>query len=172
MVAAVLPRKDRPMNTKTAFLLPVLATAALAIAGCGSDSSSSDSTSTAADTTTTAAPAAAAPLTSVDMAMSEFKFAPDTVTVAAGKVPITQKNTGAVVHEFVLLKSDKPADSFAVKNGQINEEDVGTNVGEIEDVAPGKSKSKTFDLKPGKYVFICNLSGHYEGGMYGSMVVQ
>jgi len=159
------------MNTKTAFLLPVLAaTAALAIAGCGSDSSSSDSTSTAADATTTTA--AATPLTSVDMAMSEFKFAPDTVTVAAGKVPITQKNTGAVVHEFVLLKSDKPADSFAVKNGQINEEAVGTNVGEIEDVAPGKSKSKTFDLKPGKYVFICNLSGHYAGGMYGSMVVQ
>ena len=106
------------------------------------------------------------------MVMTDFKFAPDNVTVAAGKVPITQKNAGGVEHEFVLLKTDKAADSFPLEGSQINEDTAGTAVGEIEDVAPGKSKSKTFDLKPGKYVFVCNLPGHYAGGMYGSMTVQ
>jgi uncharacterized cupredoxin-like copper-binding protein len=163
------------MNLKTVCPLAAIVTvAALTAAGCGGSTKTVTTTVTApaAAATTDTTAAATTPVTSVDMVMTDFKFAPDNVTVVAGKVPITQKNEGGVKHEFVLLKTDKAADSFAVKGGEINEEAAGTNVGEIEDVVPGKSKSKTFDLKPGKYVFVCNLPGHYAGGMYGSMTVQ
>ena len=168
------------MTTLSRTSIAALATAAaLAATGCGSSDSSSDSTSTAAATTeattteatTTTTPAATAQK-AVEMVMTEFKFDPSQATVAAGKVKITQVNKGAVKHEFVLLQSDKPAGSFKVKGGEIDEADVGKNMGEIEDVEPGGTKSKTFDLKPGKYVFVCNLPGHYAGGMYGSLTVK
>jgi uncharacterized cupredoxin-like copper-binding protein len=38
-------------------------------------------------------------------------------------------------------------------------------LGEVSDVKPGKSKSMTLTLKPGKYVLLCNLRGHYKAGM-------
>ncbi len=170
--------QDRAMTQRPALLILAIASAAaLTATGCGGSTKTVTTTvstpaAAATDTTATTAPASTTAVKSVDMIMTDFKFAPDNVTVAAGKVPITQKNAGGVEHEFVLLKTDQPADSFPLEGSQINEDKAGTPVGEIEDVAPGKSKSKTFNLKPGKYVFVCNLPGHYSGGMFGSMTVQ
>ena len=168
------------MNQKRGLPMAALATvAALTAAGCGGSTKTVTSTvttpaasATTGTTATSTTPASPTPVKSVNMIMTDYKFAPDNVTVAAGKVPITQKNAGGVEHEFVLLKTDKAAGSFRVEGSQIDEDTAGTSIGEIEDVAPGKSKSKTFNLKPGKYVFVCNLPGHYAGGMYGSMTVQ
>ena len=44
--------------------------------------------------------------------------------------------------------------------------------GEIADVEAGKTKSATNDLTPGKYAMICNVPGHYEQGMYGSVTAK
>ena len=174
------------MNLKTLVPISALAAAALLVAGCGGSTRTVTTTvtapggasATATATSTTAAPTTAAatpgvPKKVLSMVMTDFKFTPDTVTVAAGDVKITQKNAGGVKHEFVLLKTDAAADSFPVKGAEINEDTAGTNVGEIPDVPPGKTMTKVFkNLKPGKYVFVCNLPGHYAGGMYGSMTVQ
>ncbi|MGZ5326593.1 MAG: plastocyanin/azurin family copper-binding protein [Solirubrobacterales bacterium] len=46
------------------------------------------------------------------------------------------------------------------------------NVGEIEGVQPGQSKSGSFEFTPGKYVMFCNLPAHYKQGMYGSITVD
>ena len=173
------------MNPKTLVPISALAAAALLAAGCGGSTrtvtttvtapggASATATATSTTTTATSTTAAGTPQKSVSMVMTDFKFNPDDVTVAAGDVKITQKNEGGVKHEFVLLKTDAAPDSFPVKGAEINEDTAGTNVGEIPDVPPGKTVSKTFkNLKPGKYVFVCNLPGHYAGGMYGSMTVQ
>ena len=69
----------------------------------------------------------------VNTIMTDYKFAPDNVTVAAGKVPIAQKNAGGVEHEFVLVKTDKAAGSFRVEGSQIDEDKAGTSIGEIEE---------------------------------------
>jgi uncharacterized cupredoxin-like copper-binding protein len=37
---------------------------------------------------------------------------------------------------------------------------------------PGESAPHTFDLKPGTYVMVCNVPGHYDAGMYGTLTVR
>jgi uncharacterized cupredoxin-like copper-binding protein len=51
---------------------------------------------------------------------------------------------------------------------KVDEEASGEVVGKIEesDLGSGRSASTTLDLSPGKYVLICNVSGHYKDGMY------
>jgi uncharacterized cupredoxin-like copper-binding protein len=46
------------------------------------------------------------------------------------------------------------------------------SMGEVEDIAPGSSKSFTATLEPGKYVAICNVEGHYSAGMHHAFTVQ
>jgi len=50
-------------------------------------------------------------------------------------------------------------------------DDLNEEIDEVEDVTPGTSKTMTVKLDPGKYVFFCNLAGHYLGGMHGSVEV-
>jgi uncharacterized cupredoxin-like copper-binding protein len=45
-------------------------------------------------------------------------------------------------------------------------------VGEIREQKPGKSGARTFKLKPGRYVYICNAPGHYKAGMRGTLTVK
>jgi uncharacterized cupredoxin-like copper-binding protein len=46
------------------------------------------------------------------------------------------------------------------------------SVGEIAETEPGKTGTHTFKLKAGNYVMICNIAGHYQAGMYGTLVVK
>ena len=56
---------------------------------------------------------------------------------------------------------------------QVDETATGIVIGKVEqsELGPGKSASATFDLSPGKYVLICNISGHCEDGMYTAFQV-
>lgn len=101
--------------------------------------------------------------------MSDFKFTPSELTAPAGKLTVTAKNAGQEEHELVLLRTDRAADAIPVTDGQASEEG---SVGEIGEQAPGKSGAHSFTLKPGNYVFICNVKGHYAAGMRGSLVVK
>jgi uncharacterized cupredoxin-like copper-binding protein len=162
------------MNLKTLVPITALAATAVLVAGCGGSTRTVTTTVTAPGTTTaaTSTTPSGPPLKNVAMTMTDFKFTPDTVTAAAGDVTFKQTNAGGIEHEFVLLKTDAAADSFPVKNGRMDEDTAGKAMGEVE-VKPGKTKTLVIkDLKPGKYVFVCNLAGHYAGGMYGSMTVQ
>ena len=51
---------------------------------------------------------------------------------------------------------------------RVDEAASGDVVGKIQerDLGSGKSAIAILDLSPGKYVLICNVSGHYEDGMY------
>ena len=57
--------------------------------------------------------------------------------------------------------------------GQVDESQAGMENGKIEksELGSGKSASGIFDLAPGKYVFFCNLRGHYKNGMYTAFEV-
>jgi len=80
-------------------------------------------------------------------------------------------------HEFVVLRTqtqaaDIPVASFEGETGRINEDTAGTNVGETGDLVVAATKSLTVDLKPGHYVFFCNLPGHYQSGMHVDVTVS
>jgi uncharacterized cupredoxin-like copper-binding protein len=96
---------------------------------------------------------------------------------ASGKVTFTVTNAGTITHEFVVLKTDTPSadieiGKFEGEADRINEDTAGTNVGETGDMQPGATSDLTLDLKPGHYVFLCNLPGHYMQGMHVDVTVS
>lgn len=147
------------------LLSVVLATAAASgLVACGSsDHKSGDKTPATPVTATPAGANALLPVTA-----TEYSFDPPTVKEKAGKLTVTMKNAGKYVHEFVLLKTNAAANSLKVTNGSVSE---AASVGEISETKPGTTASHTFDLKPGSYVYVCNIPGHYGDGMRGTITV-
>jgi uncharacterized cupredoxin-like copper-binding protein len=104
--------------------------------------------------------------------MDEFSFRPETTTAQAGAVTISASNDGAEPHELVLAKSgDDPSKLPTSSDGSVDEAQLDV-AGEVEEVQAGSSGSTDFDLSPGKYVYFCNLPGHYASGMYGALTVK
>jgi uncharacterized cupredoxin-like copper-binding protein len=144
-----------------------IATGGIVFPGCGGDDGNDS-----AKPTTTQQSGGSAPV----IRMDDYSFSPKDATATAGRVKITAPNDGKVVHELVLLKTNRDPGSFEVSGGEVDEkalEESGAKIpGEIADVPPGKSKTMTVDLTPGNYVMICNLPGHYQRGMYGSLTAK
>lgn len=100
---------------------------------------------------------------------TEFKFSASAIDAPAGKVKITLDNAGSIEHELVLLRSSAAPGSLKVAAaGRVSE---AASVGEVSEIKRGVSRSTTFDLKPGRYVYVCNIPGHYAQGMRGALVV-
>ncbi len=137
---------------------------ALVVGGCGGDD---DENATGSGTTDTVE--AEKQATTLDVSMTEFKFAPANPELARGPLEITATNKGKTPHELVLLKTNAEPSKLRKDGKDVSEKG---SVGEIPAVPAGQSGSETFDLRPGKYVMVCNISGHYDAGMYGSLTVR
>ncbi len=147
------------------LLLP--AVAAVALAGCGNTASGD------AQTPRTPGPSPTSSTTAADgqltVRATEFAFAPMDVTAKAGKLKLTLVNDGKIAHEIVVLKTDQTAGSLALSGARVAET---TSVGEVSETPAGATKSSMLNLRPGKYVFVCNIPGHYQSGMRGTLTVQ
>ena len=64
-----------------------------------------------------------------------------------------------------MCSSPTTADDQRVIEDKIN------SLGETEEMQPGASKTLTLDLKPGTYLLICNVAGHYAAGMWTVLTV-
>jgi uncharacterized cupredoxin-like copper-binding protein len=148
------------------------AVAGLLFAGCGASKGSDVGTSAAATPQTTTTSSS----NGLTVKLADYSFTPSDPTVKAGKLTISAPNDGQIQHELVVLKTDQDAASLPQKGAEVDEDGLDAkgvkNEGEITDVAPGQSKSTTYDLKPGHYVMICNIPGHYAQGMYGTLTVK
>jgi len=158
------------------MLKPLLVTSAVlsvaVVAGCGSSSSDSSSASTSTPPAGAAAPPAAAAAKSgkVTVTSTEYAFAPKAITAPAGKLEITLDNKGAIPHELVVLKTSAAPGSLKVGSDQRVSEKA--SVGEVPEITAGKTKRATLDLKPGTYVYVCNIPTHYGDGMRGVLTVK
>jgi uncharacterized cupredoxin-like copper-binding protein len=101
--------------------------------------------------------------------MKEFSLAPQPSSDPAGKVTFKAVNDGKVTHELVVLNTDRAPGALPVAKGKADETG---DLGEAEDIAAGSSKSVTLALKPGHYLLICNLAGHYQAGMHAAFTVR
>ena len=109
---------------------------------------------------------------SVVVKLTDNGISLDRTSVNSGKVTFTVTNAGTLVHEFAVLKTDLPADKLPAdpaKPGQVKEDG---NVGEVADLALKETKDLSLDLKPGQYVLICNVVGHYGTGMHVAFTVK
>ncbi len=121
-------------------------------------------------------PAPASEGKALQITMSDDFFTPKDASAKAGSVTISTPNTGQLVHEMVLAKTEAdPSALPTTPDGSVDEaklESAGQDAGEIADVAPGGTKKGTFKLVPGRYVMFCNVPGHYAAGMYGTITVK
>jgi len=109
--------------------------------------------------------------TPVGVTLKEMSIAPSQRFAIAGPVTFTVTNSGTVVHELVILKTDIPEGAIPVRADDPSRAQEPGNVGEAGDIDPGKSETVTFTLDAGKYVLICNQPGHYAAGMHTSFTV-
>jgi len=84
----------------------------------------------------------------VSVNLNEFNVLPAVQGAPAGKVTFTVKNSGKIEHEFVVVRTLRPAGSLASHNGEASE---AGNVGEIGSVKPAQQKKLTLTLKKGHY---------------------
>ena len=115
---------------------------------------------------TTAEAVTSKPLVAVQV--DEFSVFPGTQGAPRGRVRFVVTNIGTVKHEFVVLKTAKPAGNLL----KGNEADESGNVGEIGGVPPGQARTLNLTLKPGHYSLICNLPGHYKTGQFADFYVR
>ncbi|MER3484728.1 MAG: hypothetical protein C4345_00855, partial [Chloroflexota bacterium] len=81
---------------------------------------------------------------------TELQFNPSQITIPAGKeVKVTLRNEGALPHNF----------SIDALNISVN-------------ISPGETKEFTINASPGTYEFYCNVPGHKEAGMVGTLIAQ
>ncbi|MEO5724631.1 MAG: hypothetical protein ABIQ39_08410, partial [Ilumatobacteraceae bacterium] len=116
--------------------------------------------------------------TVVNIELNEFHVIASVTSVAGGTVTFTSKNTGALVHELVLFKTDLDASDLPLdEDGAVDEKGAGLElIDEVEDVKPSETKSFTVaQLEPGKYLLVCNVVEgtvkHFMQGMYTTFSV-
>jgi uncharacterized cupredoxin-like copper-binding protein len=104
----------------------------------------------------------------VAVQVDEFSVFPGTQGAPQGKVRFVVTNIGKVEHEFVVLKTNKPAGNL-LKGKEADETGA---VGEIDGVPPGQARTLNLVLKRGHYALICNLPGHYMTGQFADFYVR
>jgi uncharacterized cupredoxin-like copper-binding protein len=146
---------------------------------CGDDSTSGESTGET--------PAAQTGGSTVNVQLGEkgdkYFLTVDKGTVPAGETTFVIDNVGTMHHEFVIFKTDLPADKLPLTaDGKVDEEKAGLLAEAVytkplrgEDdhrIRDGRGVNFTINLEAGKYVLVCNLVGHYGKGQFVAFTVE
>ena len=105
--------------------------------------------------------------TKLDVTLTDFQFSPNQFTVPAGKeISLNISNTGAVVHNFVIMKKGQSAGNEFTDTDE-------TNVYWQVELAPGGSAQTSFTAPsdPGDYEVVCKTPGHLQAGMTAKLTV-
>lgn len=155
---------------RLAIFVVLLALTAFGFSACGGDNEEASTTggTTTAEETTGGGGGAAA----IEVSEKEYSISPSPASVKAGTVTFTAKNDGSLAHDLWIVETDKPAGDLPIKNSMVDTSAAGLKViGKTPTYEPGSSETLKVKLKPGNYVLICNVSGHYQAGMHQEFTV-
>lgn len=108
--------------------------------------------------------------TTVKVTGGEMMLTASKTRVAAGPVTFVFRNGGAAPHELVVVRWNGKPGKIPLAGFKASEDKVAV-IGEIHELAPGKSGRATLTLKRGEYVLLCNVPGHYQLGMFARLKV-
>ena len=141
---------------KLLALLAVIALAMFGLAACGDDDEDEETTAAPATTQETTAGGGGSGEATLDVsspADGSFAYDQEQLSTSAGSVTINFDNPASISHDVVV------------------EDQQGNDVGKTDLVSQG-STSTTVDLQPGTYTYYCDVPGHREGGMEGTLTVK
>lgn len=141
---------------RASVLLVAIALAMFGLAACGDDDDDGGDDTTAEATTeetTGGGGATAATLEVSSPADGSLEFDQEELSTAAGEVTISFDNPSQTPHDVVV------------------EDQSGNEVGKT-DLITVSTASTAVELEPGTYTFFCDVAGHREGGMEGTLTVK
>ena len=141
--------------TSVRYIGTVAACAVLLLCGCGGSSAHPRAGARAA----------------VDLTEKDFNISAP-IRLPAGEVVLRVHNEGPDAHELIAVPGSAGslplrADGLTVDEETIEHEEVGA----LEPGGAGAVRMLRLDLHPGRYVFFCNMSGHFMGGMHAEVLV-
>lgn len=137
---------------------------AVVLAACSSTASSPGAAASQPGTTQSPSDTPSTSGTTITATLTEFVIALSHTSAPAGPVTFNVTNSGTMVHEFVILKTDILAKDLPLVNGVVVEDDY-SPVGEVPETDAGKSGTFSATLAAGHYAIICNIAGHVAQGM-------
>ena len=111
----------------------------------------------------------------VPIVLEDYRIRSSVTTVSAGTVTFNVYSRGPSTHELAVFETIRPADQLPMgSDGLRIDEDSSLlrEAGELEQVDIGETETFALRLTPGTYVLVCNMEGHYLGGMRLSLVVH
>ncbi len=103
--------------------------------------------------------------------LDSMRFSPDQIDIKLGDtVKFVVKNTGAVMHEFVIGTATENAQHAAL---MVKFPNMEHDEPYMAHVPPGKTGEILWKFnKPGVFDFACLIAGHYQAGMIGRISVK
>jgi len=96
----------------------------------------------------------------------------DHATKKTGDIVFNLDNKdGQVLHQFVVVQTDQPADKLPLGADSKVDETGLKIVNRVDKIDVGQSSTLTANLAPGHYVLMCNIVGHYQLGMHADFTV-
>jgi uncharacterized cupredoxin-like copper-binding protein len=113
--------------------------------------------------------------TTVPIALSDYRIASSVSSVPAGTVIFDVSSKGPSTHELAVFQTTRPADKLPLGDDGLRIDEDSEELreaGELEQVDIGETETFVLRLSPGRYVLVCNMEGHYLGGMHFSLIVH
>jgi uncharacterized cupredoxin-like copper-binding protein/Cu/Ag efflux protein CusF len=103
--------------------------------------------------------------------LDTMRFSPEKITVKQGEtIKFVIKNTGAVLHEFVIGTKKENEEHAALMLKFPNMEHSEPYMAHVP---PGKTGQIVWTFnQPGEFEFACLIAGHYQAGMRGSITLS
>jgi uncharacterized cupredoxin-like copper-binding protein len=91
---------------------------------------------------------------------------PADVDVSGSSVTFRVSNDGQIEHEFDVLRTSLRPDDLPLDDARVATDGRGVElVRKTGRIRAGGSATLVVRLRPGPYVLICNVPGHYQSGM-------
>src|ERR1700730_18149299 len=109
----------------------------------------------------------------VDVTEKDFHISMPT-TFAPGELTFRVHNGGPDAHEFIVMRAaDAAALPHRAAGTTVNAAALKKSlIGELQPGAPGVTRNLSLTLASGRYVFFCDMTGHFMGGMHAEVVVN
>jgi uncharacterized cupredoxin-like copper-binding protein len=108
----------------------------------------------------------------VDVTERDFAIQVSSHHLSPGIVTFRVTNHGPDDHELIVIRAHDHlplrTDGITVDEDRLTPETVGA----LEPGSPGSVRDLRVRLKKGRYVLICNMSGHFMGGMDAVLEVE